>query len=317
MNIVVLDAATLGEDLSLEPLKNIGECKVYQSTSPEDVAERIANCDVVVLNKIKLNSSNLPYAKNLKLICLAATGYDNVDISYCTEHGIGVCNVEGYSSHSVSQLTIAMVLSLSTHLSEYNRFVTSGDYTRSGLANRLVPVYNELCGKKWGIVGFGGIGREVGRVAEALGCELLVCKRHPVEGYNCVDIDTLCREADIITIHTPLTDSTKHLIDNTRLHLMKKSVILVNAARGLVTDENAVAEAVKNGAIGAFGTDVYSVEPFGKEHPFFEIKDYPNVCLTPHMAWGAFEARRRCLDEIVCNIREYFAGGSRNRVDLI
>ncbi len=316
MKIVVLDAATLGADLSLEPLMDIGECDIYQSTRPDEVAERISDCDVIVLNKIKLNETNLPYAKNLRLICLAATGYDNVDISYCRDHGIAVCNVEGYSSHSVSQLTIAMVLVLSTHLSAYNRFVTSGAYTESGVANRLVPVYNELFGKKWGIVGFGGIGREVGRVAEALGCELLVCKRQPIDGYNCVDIDTLCRESDIITIHTPLSDSTKHLINSNRLSLMKPGVILVNAARGLVTDEAAVAEAVKKGTIGAFGTDVYSEEPFGREHPFFEIKDYPNVCLTPHMAWGAYEARRRCLDEIVGNIEDFFAGGKRNRVDL-
>lgn len=316
MKIVVLDAGTLGEDLSLKPLEEAGECFIYASTPPDEVAERLSDCDVAVLNKIKLNESNLANAKNLKLICVAATGYDNIDVAYCKEHGIAVCNVEGYSSHSVAQLTIAMVLSLSTHIEEYNEFVKSGAYSESGVANRLTPVYHELYGKTWGIVGFGNIGMEVGNVAKVLGCNLLVCKRHPVDGYDCVDIDTLCRESDIITIHTPLNDGTQHLINRERLSLMKEDVILVNAARGAVTDEAAVAEAVKNGLIGGFGTDVYSQEPFLEEHPFYEIKDFSNVFLTPHMAWGAYESRKRCLDEIVSNIKDFYIGGTKGRVDL-
>lgn len=316
MRISVLDAETLGADLSLRPLEELGECSIHGSTRPVEVEERIADCDVAVLNKIRLNESNLKNASNLKLICVAATGYDNIDISYCRDHGIAVCNVEGYSSHSVAQLTLAMVLSLSTHLDEYNGFVKSGAYSESGVANKLTPVYHELYGKTWGIVGFGNIGMEVGNVAKALGCKLLVCKRQPVDGFDCVDIDTLCRESDIITIHTPLNDSTRNLINKERIVLMKKDVILVNAARGAVTDERAVADAVKNGLIGAFGTDVYSQEPFDKSHPFYIIKDFPNVCLTPHMAWGAYESRRRCLNEIVSNIKEFFSGGTKGRVDL-
>ncbi len=316
MKIAILDAKTLGDDLSLKPLEEIGECFIYASTCPDEVEDRLSDCDVAVLNKIKLNESNLANAKNLKLICVAATGYDNIDVVYCKEHGIAVCNVEGYSSHSVAQITVAMVLSLSTHLNEYNEFVKNGLYSKSGVANKLTPVYHELYGKTWGIVGFGNIGAEVGNIAKAFGCDLLVCKRHPVDGYDCVDIDTLCRESDIITIHTPLNDSTKHLIDRERLSLMKKDVILVNAARGAVTDEVAVAEAVKNGLIGAFGTDVYSQEPFLEAHPFYEIKDFPNVSLTPHMAWGAYESRKRCLDEIVSNIKEFYSGGIKGRVDL-
>ena len=316
MKITVLDAGTLGADLSLAPLKEIGECSVYETTSPEDVVERIADCDVVVINKIKLNESNLSSAKNLKLICVAATGYDNIDISYCRGKGIAVCNVEGYSSHSVSQVTVSMVLSLVNHLNEYNKFVRSGEYSESGVANRLVPVYHELNGMTWGSVGFGNIGKEVGAVAKALGCKLIVCKRTPVDGYECVDIDTLCRESDIITIHTPLNDSTRNLINKERLSLMKKDVVIVNAARGAVTDESAIADALISGSIGAFGTDVYSVEPFEKNHPLYNIKDLPNVILTPHMAWGAYESRKRCLDEIVSNIKDFYIGGTKGRVDL-
>lgn len=315
MKIVILDAKTLGDDLSLSPLLEVGECTVYENTAPEEVAERIADCDVAVLNKVKLGKENLQYS-SLKLICVAATGFDNIDVAYCREKGIGVCNVVGYSSQSVAQITAAMVLSLSTHLSVYNDFVRTGAYTESGVANRLTPVYHELYGKTWGIVGFGNIGKTVAGVAKALGCEIVVCKRTPEEGYTCTDIDTLCEKADIISLHTPLNDSTRNLINRERLAKMKKDVILVNTARGAVTDEAAVAEAVQSGNIGAFGTDVYAQEPFGKEHPFYGIRNLPNVLLTPHMAWGAYEARARCLAEIVANIKDFYAGGTRSRVDL-
>lgn len=315
MKITVLDAGTLGEDLSLKPLEEIGECDIYKITPPEKVAERILDCDVVMLNKVKLNETNLKFAKKLKLICVTATGYDNIDVEYCKENNIAVCNVADYSSNSVAQLTASTVLALSVNLFEYTKFVRSGNYTESGVANRLSPVYHELSGLTWGVVGLGNIGKKVAKIAEALGCRVLACKNTPEEGYECVDIDTLCREADVITIHTPLNESTRGLINAERINLMKKNVIIVNSARGAVTDELAIAEAIKNNKIGAFGTDVYSVEPFPKDHPFYEIKDYPNVCLTPHMAWGAYEARERCLNEIIKNIKAFFAGEIRNRVD--
>lgn len=316
MKITVLDANTLGSDLSIDCLKELGECTVYPATSPEAVAERIKDCDVAVLNKVRLNESNLCGNKSLKLICVCATGYDNIDVDYCKKCGIAVCNVEGYSSHSVAQTTIGIVLSLCTHLREYNDFVRSGAYSDSSVANRLTPVYHELWGKTWGILGFGNIGREVGEVAKALGCRLLVCKRKNIDGYNCVDIDTLCKESDIITIHTPLNDDTRNIINAQRLSLMKENVIIVNASRGAVTDEAAVAEAVKNGRIGAFGTDVYALEPFGTEHPFYAIKDLPNVFLTPHMAWGAYESRERCINEVALNIKDFLRGGNKGRVDI-
>ena len=268
-----------------------------------------------MLNKVKLNKTNLKYAKKLKLICVTATGFDNIDVGYCRENNIAVCNVADYSSNSVAQLTASTVLALSVNLFEYTKFVRSGNYTESGVANRLTPVYHELAGLTWGVVGLGNIGKKVAKIADALGCRVLACKNTPEDGYECVDIDTICRESDVITIHTPLNDSTKSLINAERINLMKKNVIIVNSARGAVTDELAIAEAIKNNKIGAFGTDVYSVEPFPKYHPFYEIKDYPNVCLTPHMAWGAYEARERCLNEIIKNIKAFFAGEIRNRVD--
>ena len=316
MKLIVLDADTLGKDLSLKPLEAFGECVCYPSTPPELVAERIKDSDVLVLNKIKLNRENLPAAKNLKLICVAATGYDNIDTVFCKEHGIAVCNVPDYSSNSVAQLTSAIVLALSVHLSSYTDFVKTGAYSSSGVANRLTPVYYELAGLTWGVVGLGNIGKKVAAVAEALGCKVIACKRTPEDGYTCTDIDTLCKEADIITLHTPLTPDTINLINQERIAMMKDGVILVNAARGAVTDETAIAEAVKNGKIGGFGADVYTAEPFPTTHPFDAIKDLPQVCLTPHMAWGSYEARNRCLGVIVSNIRAFFRNQIQNRVEL-
>jgi glycerate dehydrogenase len=279
------------------------------------VGERIADADVVVINKIKMNESNLKHADKVKLICLAATGYDNVDTAYCREKGIAVCNVVGYSTQSVAQVTVAMALSLCTKLSQYRQFVMSGEYSRQPMMNRLEPIYHEIAGKTWGIVGFGNIGRQVASVAEALGCRVIVNKRTPVEEYPLVDIDIICREADILSVHTPLSAETRGLISAQRIASMKKDAILINVARGAVIDETAAAKAILEGRLGGLGVDVYSTEPFPVEHPYTALLDCENVCLTPHMAWGAHEARVRCLEEIAANIRAFFAGEVRCRVD--
>ncbi|MBQ8351520.1 MAG: hydroxyacid dehydrogenase [Clostridia bacterium] len=315
MKIVILDAATIGDDISLAPLAALGELTVYQSTKPEELAARLADCDVVVQNKVRIDRTAFAAAKHLKVVAELATGYDNIDLEAAREHGVAVCNVPGYSTPSVVQLTMAMVLSLATHLPAYREHVASGRYSAEGVANKLTPVYHELAGKTWGVVGYGDIGRGVGEVAKALGCRLLVCRKTPSAEEYCVDIDTLCREADIISIHTPLSDSTRGLINRERLAIMKKDVLLINVARGAVTDEAAVAEALQSGRLGGLGVDVYSTEPFSTDHPFYAIKDDPRVCFTPHMAWGSFEARTRCLATVADNIRAFFAGERQNRVD--
>lgn len=314
MNITFLDAKTIGEDIELDEIKALGECNVNDTTPCEEIAQRIENADVVIVNKLKLNKSNLEHANKLKLICVTATGFDNIDVEYCREKGIGVCNVTGYSSHSVAQVTAAMVLYLSTHLGEYTDYVRNGEYTKNGIANKLSPIFHELYGKKWGIIGYGNIGREVGRVALALGCTVLPYRKTKTD--ETVEFEALLKNSDIITVHTPLNDDTRGLIGEKELNMMKKNVILVNTARGAVTDEEAVAKAVEAGRIGAFGTDVYAPEPFGENHPMNRIKASPNVCLTPHMAWGAFEARSRCISEIAENIKCFVNGKIRNRVDL-
>ena len=315
MNIVVLDAATLGQDLDLSIFEKYGKLTVYSSTSAEEIGAHLADADVALLNKIKLGEPQLKNAKRLKLICVAATGFDNIDLSYCRANGIAVCNVVGYSTQSVAQVTLAMALSLVTHLPEYTETVRSGEYTKSGVANRLVPVYHEIAGKTWGIIGFGNIGRQVGVVAQAMGCRVLVNKRTPIEGWECVDLERICRESDIISIHTPLNDFTRNLIDDAHIRMMKPSAVVINVARGAVTDEAALTEAIVQGRLGALGIDVYTQEPFSEDHPFQRIRHLPNVCLTPHMAWGGYETRVRLLNEMAQNIEVFLRGERRNRVD--
>ena len=316
MKIVLLDAATLGEGLDFAKLSRFGEVVTYSDTRVCDVADRIAGADVIIINKIKITEDSLKKADLLKLICVFATGYDNIDLSSCRKRGIAVCNVKGYSTHSVAQLTVLMALSLMNRLSEYTDFVLDGRYSKSGIANYLDPLYRELYGKTWGIVGAGAIGKQVAKVAEAFGCKVLAYKRTPTDELKCVPLEKLLSESDIISLHTPLNDGTRGLIGEKELAMMKKDAILVNVARGAVTDEAAVAKAVTEGKIGGFATDVYSVEPFPKEHPFYALRSLKNVILTPHMAWGAIEARNRCLDEIVMNIESFLGGEKRNRVDL-
>ncbi len=314
MKIVLLDSATLGDDLDLSPLNRFGEVAAYPSTDASQVKDRLFDADVVIVNKVKLNQSTIGDDCHVKLICIAATGFDNVDLEYMKQKGIGVCNVVGYSTDSVAQLTLSMVFSLATHLPEYNDSVRSGEYSRGSVANKLTPVYHEIAGKTWGVVGLGNIGKKVADVAKALGCRVIANKRTPVEDYECVDIDTLCKEADIITVHTPLNDGTRGLINKDRLSLMKSDVIFINVARGAVCDETALCNAVKEGKLGAVGIDVYTAEPFREDSPYYEIKDYPNVCLTPHMAWGSYEARNRCLKDMVESIDAFVKGEKRSRL---
>ncbi len=316
MIIIALDRETLGKDVSFEKIEEIGELRTYPTSTEDEVLTRIKDAEVIIINKIKITKKVLEHAPKLKLICIAATGYDNVDIEACKEKNVAVCNVVGYSTHSVAQTTLALVLALSINLSSFAEFVEDGRYSKSGVANRLTPVYHELNGKTWGIIGYGNIGKQVERVATALGCDVVVNKKTPCEEAKCVDLETLCKISDIITIHTPLNEATRGMINRNKIAMMKKDVIIVNTARGAVTDEEAICDAVENGEIGAFATDVYSSEPFDEKHPFNRIKDFKNVYLTPHMAWGAYEARNRCLNEIAENIKAFQNNETRNRVDL-
>ena len=313
MKITILDAATLGADVDFSPFSE-WEVEKFETTAEDEIARRLEKSDVAVINKLKMNAQTLQGVENLRLICVCATGYDNIDLDYCKSKNIALCNVPGYSTDSVAQLTFAMALSLMGRLSEYREFVHSGAYSKGTVANRLEPVWQELQGKTWGILGGGNIGGKVAKIADAFGCKVLVCRKKQEQVYASADIDTLCKKADILSIHLPLNQETFHIINKERLGMMKKGAVLINVARGAVTDEAAVAEAFLEGRLGGLGVDVYSAEPMPEDHPFHALLDFPNVILTPHTAWGSIEARNRCLFEVAENIRDFENGGNRNRI---
>ena len=315
MKITILDKKTMGDDISFAPIESYGKLVAYDISPAELIPERVTDADVIILNKAKITADVIAAAKNLKLICVFATGYDNIDLAAAREAGVAVCNVPGYSTDSVTLYTIATVTALALRLITYRFAVSSGEYTAIGSPNKISPAFNDLRGKTWGIIGYGNIGKSVAEVAKAFGANVIVNKRTPTFDAVCVDVDTLCEKSDIITIHCPLNDDTRGMINADRLARMKKSVILVNEARGAVLDEAAVAKAVEQGEIAAFGCDVYTKEPFPADHPYAAIKDLDNVILTPHSAWASYEARTRCVDIISNNIASYISGDRLNRVD--
>ncbi|MBR4166113.1 MAG: hydroxyacid dehydrogenase, partial [Lachnospiraceae bacterium] len=282
MKLVLLDRSTLGEDVPLTMFEAFGELTVWQTSSPEEIPARVKDADVILTNKCRLNARTLSGAEKLKLICVAATGYDNIDLAYCREKGIGATNVVGYSTDSVAQLTFTLALALVMHLPDFTAFVENGSYTASGVANRLFPAFHELRGRTWGVVGAGNIGQQVARVAEAFGCRVVVNRRKADPVYETLPLEELLRESDIVSLHVPLSDATRGMIGRKELALMKKDALLINVARGAVTDEEAVAEAVLEGRIGGLGVDVYSQEPFPADHPYQKIVGRPGVILTPH-----------------------------------
>ena len=314
MKIILLDAKTLGSDIPLTVFSDMGEFVSYPKTSPEEAPGRIANADVIVTNKVKLRADILCHAPNLKLICVTATGYDNVDIDYCKQNGVAVCNVKGYSTECVAQLTISMALSLTNHLRVFDDYVKSGEYSKSGIQNKLTPTFNEVYGKTWGIVGLGNIGKRVADIAKVMGCRVLAYKRTPVEDYECVNLETLMRESDFISVHIPSSPETVGLISREMLSLTKEKAILINVARGNVLDEQAVADSILDGSLYGFGCDVYSTEPFPENHPYSKLSKCGNVILTPHMAWGGYETRVRLVSEVAENIKAFYKGEERNRV---
>ena len=313
--IVILDAETLGDDTDLSPVLSLGDCAVFPSTGPGEAADHIGESEVVLVNKVKLTRDILSKCPCVRMIGTFATGYDVVDLDYCKEAGIALCNVRGYSTESVLDLTMAMALQLTLHLKSYQDYVNDGSYSVSGVANHLTPSFHDLSGKTWGIIGYGSIGRRVGEVARALGCTVIYTNRtggDPGKGYR--TLDELIVQSDIVSLHLPLNQGTRHLISKARIEKMKDGAILINVARGLICDEQALTDAVLSGKLGGLGVDVYSEEPFSKNHPFSRLLNHPNVLLTPHMAWGSIEARNRCVREVRENIVSFFAGGSRNRI---
>lgn len=319
MKIVALERNSAGTDISMECFQDFGEVIYYgNTTTKEQVKERVQEADIIIANKSPLNEETLKDATGVKLICELATGYDNVDLAYCKSRGITVCNVRDYCTAMVAQHTMTLALVLSQKLFHYDDYVKSGAYSaQDRFSNFDVPFY-ELEGKTWGIVGMGNIGKKVAQIATAFGCKVIF---HSVTGkstctdYPQVDKDTLLAESDFLSLHCPLSDLSRGFIDAAALKKMKNTAILVNVARGPVVNNADLAEALKAGEIAAAGLDVMEGEPLELTNPLSQLKDSNQLIITPHLAWASVEARTRCVEGVYKNIQAFLAGQPTNVVN--
>lgn len=320
MNIVILERSSVGNDISFDCFNSLGSVTAYDNTvTPAEVADRAAEADIIIANKAPLQREALQHCRNLKLICVLATGYDNCDIDYCRERGIRVANVVGYSTAMVAQHTFALALALNGSLPYYDEYVKSGRYAaQSRFSNFDLPFY-ELEGKTWGIAGNGNIGRRVADIASAFGCNVICFSftGRQVEGYRTVDKDTLLKESDFLSLHCPLSDLSRGFIDAGALNKMKRSAILINVARGPVVNNNDLYEALVSGRIHAAGLDVLEGEPISPSNPLSRITDSNRLIITPHLAWASVEARQRCVEQTLLNIKAFLSGEMRCSVNGI
>lgn len=317
MKLVVLERNSVGTDIDLGCLEKFGEVVCYPNTVADNTAERVQDADIVVVNKTPMNESTLKNAPNVKLICLFATGFDNVDLAYCKSRGIKVANVVNYCTAAVAQHTLLLAMALSEKLAFYDDYVKSGTYGAQDRFSNFDKPFNELEGKTWGIVGMGGIGHKVAGLATAFGCKVIFYSasgKSTCTEYERVEFDRLLQESDILSLHCPLSDRTRGLINREAFSRMKSSAILVNVARGPVVDTQALYEALTEGKIAAAGLDVLEKEPISKDNPLNEIKDSTKLIITPHMSWASTESRERLVAEVAKNIEAFLDGEERNIV---
>ena len=310
MKIVFLDAKTIGEDIDLSGFDELGEVVKYGFSTAEEARERSKDADVLVLNKVQVNEQTIGAAKHLKLVCVTATGTNNLDKEYLAKQGIEWRNVAGYSTESVAQHTFAMLFYLLEKLPYYDNYVKSEKYVNDVSFTHFAKAFHELSGKTYGIIGLGNIGRRVADIAKAFGCHVIYYStsgRNSQPGYERVSFDELLERSDIVSIHAPLDENTLGLMNQKAFAKMKSSAILLNVGRGPIINEADLAEALNNRTIAAAGLDVLSVEPMQPENPLRGIKDSERLLITPHIAWAGVEARMRLRDIILNQIKEFFA----------
>ena len=318
MKLVVLERDSAGTDVDVSCFEQFGEVTYYANTTVNQVAERIKKADIVISNKAPLNESTLADAQNVKLICLLATGYDCVDTEYCKKRGIKVTNVVNYCTPAVAQHTMLLAMMLSEKIAYYDDYVKSGAYSAQDRFSHFDRVFHDLDGKTWGIVGMGNIGRKVATLASAFGCKVIFSSasgKSTCTDYPKVDLDTLLRESDIVSLHCPLTDRTRNLINKDAFDKMKKTAILINVARGPVVNNQDLYQALIEEKIMAAGLDVLEKEPLEPSNPLSQIKDSTKLIITPHMSWASIESRTRMITEIVKNIEAFLNGNDRNVIN--
>lgn len=310
MKIVFLDAKTIGDDCEMEQFEALGEVVVYGYSTMEEIPERVKDADVLVVNKMEMNAETLAGAERLKLICVTATGTNNLDKEYLASRNIQWRNVAGYSTENVAQHTFALLFFLLEKMHYYDQYVKSEQYIADAMFTHFDNKFHELSGMTWGIIGMGAIGQRVASLAQAFGCRVIYYSttgKNQQPGYERVEFDTLLREADIVSVHAPLTEETKGLMNADAFQKMKSSAIFINVGRGPIVDEQALADALKEGRIAAAGLDVLTVEPMTEENPLRQIKDSSRLVITPHIAWASVEARARLMKIVAGQIRDFLS----------
>ncbi len=319
MKIVFLDAATIGSVSTMSQIEALGDFTAYDYTTAEQVHERIEGAEVVITNKVLFTREVMAAAPALRLICISATGTNNVDLAAAAELGIEVKNVAGYSTQSVVQMTFALLLELLCHTSSYNNYVHSGAYSASPSFTCVEPRFHQLSNMRYGIIGLGAIGRGVASVASAFGAEVCYYStsgQNSTSDYERLELDELLATCDVISIHAPLNDKTHNLIDAAALAKMKPSAVIINVGRGGIIDEQALATALNEGGIAGAGIDVFTREPIEQSNPLMSIEEPSRLVMTPHAAWASQEARERLIELVAGNIASWELGVVPSRTPL-
>lgn len=310
MKLVFLDKKTIGDDMDFTQFYELGEVVEYDFTSPEEVPARVADADVVIVNKVPINEQTIYTAQNLKLVCVTATGTNNLDKGYLAERGIAWRNAAGYSTESVAQHTFAMLFYLMEHLRYYDDYVKEGHYVNDVMFTHFAKTFCQLTGKTWGIIGLGAIGRRVAEIARLFGAEILYYSASGApeqKGYLQVDFDTLLRKSDIVSVHAPLNTYTEGLMNAYAFSVMQPHAIFLNLGRGPIVVEKALVDALNAGKIAAAGLDVLCREPMTPDSPLLEVQDKSRLLITPHIAWASVEARTNLMNIVAGQIKEFIA----------
>lgn len=315
MKIVFLDAKTIGDDVDLSGFEALGEVVRYPFSTAAEARERTKDADVLVLNKVVINRESIGEAARLKLVCVTATGTNNLDKEYLQERGIAWRNVAGYSTETVAQHTFAMLFYLMEKLRYYDEYVKSGKYVGDVSFTHFDHVFHELCGMTWGIIGLGNIGKRVADIARQFGCKVVYFStsgKNNQPGYERVELAELLRRSDIVSVHAPLNESTRNLMDREAFSRMKKNAVFLNLGRGPIVVEQDLADALNNGVIAAAGLDVLCAEPMSAQNPLCAITDSERLLITPHIAWASVEARTRLMGIILEQIRDFMQSDHTN-----
>lgn len=310
MKLVFLDAGTLFGVSNLDILAQFGECRFHHHSQPSEIVGRLSNAAIAITNKVVIGRKEMEALPDLKLICVAATGMNNIDLEAAKELNIAVKNVSGYSTHSVAQITWGMIFHLLNHTTYYDQYVKSGEYVKNEFFTHVAKPFWQVARKRIGIVGMGNIGKRVAEIATAFGMEVVYCSlsgKNSEQPYKLLSFDELLKTSDIVSIHSPLNDNTKGLFTYEKLSLMKSNAILINVGRGGIVDEYALAKALDENKIAAAGIDVFEKEPMTATNPLLSISNPEKVVMLPHIAWASVEARERLVELIKDNIEDFLA----------